>query len=418
MKILISTLGSRGDTQPYLALAVGLQAAGHRVTLTAPRSFVGWIESYGVRAHAVRFDPQQVMQDLTGTRNPLQALRALREVLQTGVMGAMEDCWQPAQEADFLLQTGTGSNALEIAGTRGIPVAFSYLVPMASTRAFPAFLLPFRYSLGGAYNHLTHTLTRRFLWAAMGGPAVNRWRVSLGLPAWRSELEMQKYARRLDAPSLYGYSPMILPRPQDWDEFQHVCGYWFLDPPAGWQPPAELQRFLAVGPAPVYVGFGSMRPKNAEAIARLVIRALELSGQRGILSTGWGSIARLPASRNVLFVEEVPHAWLFPRMAAVVHHGGAGTTAAGLRAGVPNIISPFGGDQYSWAERVVKIGAGLRVARVKRLRPESLSDAIQTAVMDPALRAGAAEMGQVIRAEDGLGRAVEVIERHAFRTRQ
>ena len=412
MKILISTLGSRGDTQPYLALAVGLQQAGHRVTLVAPRRFIEWIQSYGVAAHPVRFDPQDVMQTISKTKNPFQAMRIMREVVNTGVAEAQDDCWQAAQDTDFLLQTGTGMNALEIASKRGIPVAFAYLVPMPPTRAFPMFWLPFRFSLGGSYNYLTHILIQRVLWSGMGGPTTNRWRTRLGLPAWRSEAEMHNYARRLGAPSLYGYSPSVLPKPSDWDDDQHVAGYWFLDAQPNWEPPADLLRFLESGPPPVYVGFGSLSHENPERQTRLALRALELTGQRGALLTGWGGLTRLSAPPNVFFVDNVPHAWLFPRMAAVVHHGGAGTTGAGLRAGVPNIITPFGGDQVAWADLVVKLGVGPHAPGIKQLTAEKLAEAINSAVNDSALRARAAAFGEKIRAENGIARALEIIERH------
>ena len=142
-------------------------------------------------------------------------------------------------------------------------------------------------------------------------------------------------------------------------------------------------------------------------------RALELSGQRGVLLTGWGGITRLSAPPNVFFADNIPHAWLFPRMAAVVHHGGAGTTGAGLRAGVPGIIVPFAGDQYAWADLVVKLGVGPRAPDNKRLTAEKMAEAIQTAVNDAAMRARAAALGEKIREENGIARAVEVIERHA-----
>lgn len=413
MKILISTLGSRGDTQPYLALATGLQQAGHQVTLAAPQRFSEWIQSYGVAAHPLRHNPQAVLQAFGKTGNPIRAMFAIAAVLNSGVIEAMEDGWQAAQETDFLIQAETGANALEAAARRGIPVAFAYLTPMAPTRAFPMFMLPFRFSPGRNYNYLTHILARQILWSSKGGPVANRWRARLGLPGWRSEAQMRNYARSLGAPSLYGFSPSLLPRPVDWDESQHVTGYWFLEAQTAWQPPRNLLRFLESGPPPVYVGFGSMSPDNSEHLTRLVLSALELSGQRGVLLTGWGGLRRLPTPPDVFFVDDVPHAWLFPRMAAVVHHGGAGTTAAGLRAGVPGIIVPFGGDQSSWADLVIKSGVGPPAGAVQRLTPEKLANAIHTAVNDSALRSRAAAMGEKIRAENGIARAVEVVESYA-----
>jgi UDP:flavonoid glycosyltransferase YjiC (YdhE family) len=163
----------------------------------------------------------------------------------------------------------------------------------------------------------------------------------------------------------------------------------------------------------VYLGFGSISLGSPEKKTRLILRALELSGQRGLVLTGWGGLARLPASPGILFVDDVPHDWLFPRMAAVMHHGGAGTTGAGLRSGVPSIITPFASDQYSWAERVVQLGVGPRAPDVRRLTAESLARAIEAAVNNSALRARASALGEKIRAENGIARAVEIVERHA-----
>lgn len=414
MKILISTLGSRGDTQPYLALAAGLQQAGHQVTLVAPHSFTDWIQSYGVQTYPLRFNPHEVMQVMSQNKNPFQALRFMREVVNKGLEEAQDDCWQAAQNRDFLIQSGTGMHALEIAQKRNIPVAFAYLVPMPPTYTFPMFWLPWRFSWGGRYNYLTHIVVRHILWRTMGGPTTNRWRKRLGLPAWSSESQMQKYAHSLGTPSLYGYSPTVIPKPSDWDESHHVTGYWFLDTPPNWQPPPDLVHFLERGPPPVYVGFGSMSVKKPEYQTRLVLQALELSGQRAVLCTGWRGLQSLSAPSHIFFVDDIPHAWLFPQMAAVVHHGGAGTTSAGLRAGIPSLITPFSGDQYSWADLVVKLGVGQQISGITKLTAEKLAQAIQMVVHNPVMRTRAAVLGKTIRAENGIANAVAVIERHAL----
>lgn len=413
-KILISTLGSRGDTQPYLALAVGLQQEGHRVTLTSPAAFAPWIQAYGVGVHPIRFDPQAVMASLTKNKNPFQAMRAMRGVMNTAVPQALVDCWQAAQETDLLIQTGTGSNALEVAAKRGIPVVFAYLVPMPPTRDFPAFMLPMRRSLGGRYNYLSQQWMQRILWMMLGRPTANRWRKQLGLPAWRSRAEMQQFSDQLNAPSLYGYSPSLLPKPADWDTQHHVTGYWFLDNNPDWQPPPDLVRFLQSGTAPVYIGFGSMSHKRPEWQAQVALDALAMSGQRGILATGWGGLQPGSAPPNVFFVEDVPHDWLFAQVTAVIHHGGAGTTAAGLRAGIPSIIAPFGGDQWAWADLVVKAGVGLCVGAGQRLRAKGLAAAIETALTDTTLRHRAKKLGHKIRTENGIVRAVKVIADHVL----
>ena len=420
MKILISTFGVRGDVQPYVALAVGLQRAGHRVTLATSDNFTEWIQAYGVNTHPTRFSMQEYMQKpetqaTLKSRNLIRQIRMMRDMMSQ-IAETPEAVWAAIQDADFVIQSPTGTGALEAASTRGIPAAFASPVPFAPTRAFPSFFLgPLRFSLGAGYNTLTHALMHRLLWTGMGGPMTNPLRKKLGLRAWRSYGELLAHGRSLGTPMLYGFSAHVLPKPADWDEYQRITGYWFLEAQPDWSPHAamDLLRFLDSGPPPVYVGFGSMSQGNPEHQTRLTLRALELSGQRGVLATGWGGIARHAAPPNVLYVDDVPHAWLFPRMAAVIHHGGAGTTGAGLRAGVPSIITAFVTDQAAWADRVVKLGVGPRVPGIKQLTAEKLAEAIQIAVTDSTLRARAMALGEKIRAEDGVRAAVAIIERHA-----
>ena len=422
MKITICTFGSRGDTQPYVALAVGLQQAGHNVTLAASASHhvAEWIRSYGITLHPLRFGLQEFMQKpeqryALKSRNLVRILRDFRSGFETYLAGVMDDCWQASQDAEFLVLGSIASIGVDIANQRNIPLAVVSLQPLfPPTRAFPMFMLPFRLSLGGGYNHLTHTLYMRLGWFFVGG-LLNHWRTtSLGLPPWRSMREMIHALGDQGTPWLYGYSPRVLSKPSDWAENLHVTGYWFLNAQPNWQPPAELLRFLENGPPPIYVGFGSMSNTDPEHHTRLVLRALELTGQRGVLLTGWGAVTRLPTSANVFYADDLPHSWLFPRMAAVMHHGGAGTTAAGLRAGVPSIITPFLLDQHAWADRVAKLGVGIHLADRRRLTAEKLAQAIHTAVTDSALRARAAAFGESVRAENGIARAVGIIERHTM----
>lgn len=418
MRILLTTLGSRGDVQPYLALAGGLQRAGHHPTLAAPESFAGWIQAHGVDVAPLSFNPQEVMQRLGKGGGGFRTLVSMLSLLKTGMQEVQAEVWRAAQATDFLIQSATGLGALETADLRGIPVAFAYLFPFAPTRAFPMFWLPYRVSLGGTYNLLTHNLMARLLWR-FGGAVNNQWRKQLGLKPWRSFHEMMAHAGALHTPFLYGYSPALLPKPVDWDAYQHVTGYWFLDNPEGFQPPADLLRFLEEGPPPIYLGFGSMHAENPTRNTRLALRALELTGHRGLILTGWGGMTTQPASPRVMFVDSVPHEWLFPRVGAVVHHGGAGTTGAGLRAGVPQVIVPFGGDQFAWSELVVRAGIGPKTPGIKKLTAEKLAEAIDKAIHDSTMRAGAATLEEKIRFESGIARAIGIIEQHAndFSTR-
>ena len=421
MKIHISAFGTREDVQPSLALAVGLQQAGHQVTLATSDNYTPWIEAYGVRTHPTRFSIHEYMQRpeiraALKRPNLLRGMALLRDMTRQNA-AAQGEVWPAIQEAECVIEGPTATGALEAYSTRGTPAVFAVPVPFAPTWAFPSFFFGMsRRSFGRRYNRLTHALMHRLLWSTIGAPISDPLRRRLGLRPWRSFAELMAYGRSVGTPWLYGFSPHVLPKPSDWDEHQHITGYWFLEPPPQWQPTPELVHFLESGPPPVYIGFGSMGHGNPEHHTRVALRALELSGQRGLLLTGWGGLTRQSMPPQVFFVEDVPHAWLFPRVAAVVHHGGAGTTGMGLRAGVPNIVVPFASvDQVAWAERVVTLGVGPRASRISRLTAERLAEAITVAVNDAALRARAAALGVAIRAEDGIAQAVETIERHAAR---
>jgi sterol 3beta-glucosyltransferase len=216
-----------------------------------------------------------------------------------------------------------------------------------------------------------------------------------------------------DIPMIYAYSPSVLPRPDDWGPFKQVSGYWFLDGSAAFDPPDELARFLEAGPPPVYVSFGSMIDHERDEVTRLVIEAVESAGQRAILHTGWSELGSDTLPESVIVVDEVPHDWLFPQLAAVVHHGGAGTTAAGLRAGLPTVIVAFFGDQFFWGWRVHELGVGPHWITRRKLKVDNLAEAIGMAVRDEGMRRRAAALGVRIRAEEGVTNAVSMIEKYA-----
>jgi UDP:flavonoid glycosyltransferase YjiC (YdhE family) len=243
------------------------------------------------------------------------------------------------------------------------------------------------------------------------GPFFNGWRKEkLHLP----EIPIGKYPYfqmgGRPQPLFGSYSPIISPKPPDWGDNIHVNGYWFLDPAPDWQPSAQLINFLEAGAPPVYIGFGSMANRAPQKMAQLVQEALELSGQRGIFAAGWGGFDNAHLPDKIFALDSVPHAWLFPRMAAVVHHGGAGTTAAGFRAGVPSVLVPYLGDQPFWAKRVTELGVGPQPIPRRKLTAERLAAAISTATTDQNMRAHAAALGECIRAEDGVARTIEIIE--------
>jgi sterol 3beta-glucosyltransferase len=210
-------------------------------------------------------------------------------------------------------------------------------------------------------------------------------------------------------PVLHGYSEHVLPRPADWPDGALVTGYWFLESDATWQPPDRLRDFLAAGDPPVYVGFGSMAGADPRRLARVVAEATRRAHVRGLLAIGWGGLDAGDLPDSVLAIDEAPHDWLFPRVAAAVHHGGAGTTAAALRAGRPSVICPFIGDQPFWGRRVRALGAGSDPIPQKRLTAENLAAAIREVTTNPAIGRRSRELGERIRGEDGVANAVSAL---------
>jgi UDP:flavonoid glycosyltransferase YjiC (YdhE family) len=210
---------------------------------------------------------------------------------------------------------------------------------------------------------------------------------------------------------LYGYSRHVWPPPGGWDATNHVTGYWFLDAHADWLPPQDLLEFLDAGDPPVYVGFGSMGNRNPAEAAEITLQALQRAGQRGVLAAGWGGLSPAELPESVYMTSSIPHNWLFPRMAAVVHHGGAGTTAAGLRAGIPSIVVPFMGDQPCWGQRVAALGVGPRPIPRRKLTVEALAAAIGQAIHDSQMRQRARQLGENIRDEHGVANAVAIVRK-------
>ena len=278
------------------------------------------------------------------------------------------------------------------------------------TRAFPMIALPGLPP--GELSYFTHWLTtqafRRAIQMGLGrlhraGPGTFDLKLT-----WPFDV-----SQPVQTPLLFAYSPTVLPRPGDWKApYIHITGYFFLEEPETYRPPQGLLDFLAAGDAPVCVTFGSMVNRESERIDAVVRAALARTHQRGIILTGWGGKAPTEHADDVFYVDAVPHDWLFQRCSSVIHHGGVGTTAASLRAGIPTIIVPHAIDQQFWGKRVAAIGAGPEPIDLAHLSVERLAAAFAQA-NSPALRARAHELGCLIRAEDGAGNAVRLIEAHA-----
>ena len=417
MNISILTAGSRGDVQPYVALGVGLKHAGHVVRIPAPEVFRSLISQSGldfVPTHS--FSPQDFIkrrdiQEAVKQGNQIKVLGTLLKESGPMMESMLSEFWDACQGADLIITSGAFFVASEGAEKLGIPWLPALLGPYSSTREFPSPFLSNGPRLGGVYNRLTHILFEQMIWQT-GRSAVNLRRTKLGLSRIPF-LGPFHNIRRQQIPHLLGFSPTVIPKPADWPDTHHITGYWFLDRPSDWQPPATLTKFLEAGPPPVCIGFGSMDTDNPERISRIAIEALALSGQRGILLTGWAGSGIKDLPDSIYQAVDLPHDWLFQHVVAVVHHGGAGTTAAGLRAGKPAIITPFGGDQFFWQTIVTQLGVGPLAPPFKRLTADKLGQIITTVVTNPTMQAKAADIGSRIRAENGIGNAIDAIHQYA-----
>ncbi len=416
MRITLFTIGARGDTQPFVALAVQLMQDGHSVKLAARPDFAGLAADYGVDFEPLGHPYQPFITGAAeasaiGSGHLLNQLRYGLKQRRYVSDQLHQDAWRAAQGAEAIIYKSSWIAGYSIAEKLGIPCAGAMLLPLTPTRAFPSFVFGRGIDRGPLLNRLVWSLTGQVVWQLMrrDDKKLRRELELHPLPFFGPVARQQREAM----PVFYAYSPAVLPPPADWPERIHVTGYWFLDPPPGWQPPADLLNFLQAGPAPVSIGFGSMASRDAEATLNLVLQALELSGQRGVLLSGWAGIGKGRAVPSYVFsAESLPHSWLFPRMAAVVHHGGAGTTGAGLRSGVPSVLTPLAADQPSWARQVYALGAGPAPLPFQTLTAERLAGAIREAVTNPAMRQRAAELGRQIQAEDGLGQTIELFLRY------
>lgn len=413
MKIVLLGFGSRGDVQPLLPVARGLLDAGYTVTLAAGSNFRAWIESRGLAFADIGVDMHQLINSDLGkewienSTSSWQEAKNMKAVMDahSAEMGAglLEICGCADAIISNLPTFGMAQAIAEKYGKRHLRVMLAPLTPSAYADATMIPLIPRRKT---PINRLANYAGIYFIYWIFRD-ALNDFRQQLGLPSWG----YRDFARAWNRmPVLYGVSPLVMPRDESWPPTTVVTGYWFDTPDATWQPPAELAEFLARHPRPVYLGFGSMAAKNPKTTLALLLDALAATGQAGIIYSGWAGLAStedLP--ENVLLIHDAPHDWLFPRMGALIHHGGAGTTAAGLRAGVPATVVAHMADQPYWGRRLYELGMGARPIPRYKLSAARLAQAIQTMLDDPAMPNRAAELGARIRAETGVANAVRAI---------
>ncbi|MEW6086295.1 MAG: glycosyltransferase [Chloroflexota bacterium] len=411
MNVTILTYGSRGDVQPFLPLSLGLMARGHAVKLAAPQRFKDLVEERGISFVPLAGDPEDLSRRLNNVGfNPFKQIREMMNHAVAIGADVARQTDQACREAELIVHTFAHTvGAHTIAREKNIPDVHVQTFPMFTpTGDYPNVTMP-DLKLG-ALNYLSHFAASRISkWTAVFGYEQVRRRA--GLPKRKLYFPFDKDPLRPPMLILCAWSPSVLPPTREWGGNVHVPGYFFFESEVSYQPPPELRKFLDAGTPPVCVSFGSMVNRAAERIDGIVRESLRRTNHRGIILSGWGKVDQ-PSSKDLLYLESAPHDWLLPRCRMVIHHGGAGTTSAGLRAGIPNIVVPFTADQPFWGRRVHALGAGPKPILVGNLSVEKLASAIAEAE-SKAAGEQAGEIGRVIRAEDGVNRAAELIESHA-----
>jgi sterol 3beta-glucosyltransferase len=405
MRIAIVCNDTRGGVQPYVALGQGLARAGHDVRAVAPAEFAPMFESVGVAMVPLSGGKRAAELRSTGVaeRGVIAAMRFMRRELPAQINQWTRETLAACEGVD-VMTGGIGGmvTGLSVAEKLQIPFVETHLQPIGvPTDAYPGVMMPWwpRW-LGSTAMHLSHHLSDRAAWMAFKKPMASARETVLGLTGRPDRMGHQ--------PVLYGFSRHVVPMPAN--EKRFVCGYWSLTSPTPRTPTTALEAFLMRDGPVVSIGFGSMASSNPQQVTDLVLSAVRHAGVRAVLLSGWGGLASLPEADNVWCADDLPHDWLFPRVTAVVHHGGAGTTGAALTAGVPALVIPFAADQPFWGARVAALGAGpVPIARQK-LTAELLASALRRMVDDQPMRARAAELGGLMRCENGVAAAVTHFE--------
>ena len=401
MKVLILAPGTRGDAAPAAGLGQALTADGHEVTVVAGAEQTTLVTEAGCAVVPID-TPMAPPDDTGGIRAYLDALRHYMDAAAGAALSALSVATAPGAGAPFdvMLTNAISPYGHDIAEHLGVPSAAALLQPAEPSAAYPPMVASAR-DLGSVGNRLAGRLAERV--RTPYDPACARVRKELGLPA-ESRAVAQRRRRGAGLPVHHGISPTVLPRPADWSDRLTLDGFWWSPSRPDWEAPAELATFVDAGPAPVVVTLGSLPPGSDTAAQ--IERTLRTSGHRfvlqgDVLRDASGRLADHLGAGRVLHVGDVPHEWLLPRAAAVVHQAGAGVTSAALRAGIPSVTVPMHTDQPFWGRRLVALSAGTAPIPMKRLSAEALTARLDEAMTSAALRDGAARVAKALRAEDG-----------------
>ncbi|KAI1370137.1 glycosyltransferase family 1 protein [Hypoxylon crocopeplum] len=423
LNIVIHVVGSRGDVQPFIALGNALQQCGHRVRLSTHDAFESFVRASGLEFFPVGGDPAELMAYMVNSPNLIPELATLREgavqkkrrMYERILIGFWDSCIKPDPEtyipfvADAIIANPPSFAHIHCAEALGIPVHLMFTMPWSRTGAFPHPLSGIR-SRGknyGKINYASYTAVEFLTWQGLGD-LVNHWKVhTLDLEAVPAT-EGPSLADTLKIPFTYCWSPSLVPSPFDWGSHIDVCGFFFREP-VSYTAPDDLRTFLEAGPSPIYIVFGSIVVSDAKGMLAMILQAVKAARVRAIISQGWSNLVGEESS-DIFYISDCPHEWLFQHVSAVVHHGGAGTTACGLRYGRPTVIVPFFGDQNFWGTVVNEAGAGPPPLPYEFLTSQKLASAIKYCLSQATI--AAARLSHQMATEDGITAAVNSFHHH------
>ncbi len=408
--ITILCSGSRGDFQPYIALAQQLKKLGKDVRITGSKSFESFIHSYGIDVYPIEADIETINVDpkllkaAGSADNPLKMLLAFNKMKDYGIY-MVNDYYSACEGSELIIYHPGCTIGYFAAQKFGIPSVLASPFPLHKTKDYLSVIMYGRTKSNALTKKTSFAMLQGMLWMASKDSVKGFWKKRFGTLPDNFGCPFERHIDKKQ-PAIVSCSNFVFKRPDDWNENIHQRGYWFVEEPCEYTPSDELAAFLNSGDKPVYIGFGSMTTlEKHENLGEMAVEAIIKSGQRGIIC-GMGKPANLPNS--IIAIDSIPHSWLFERVSAVCHHGGAGTTAAGLKAGVPNIIIPFSNDQFAWAHRTYDLGIGTKPIPKKELSSDKLADAIRYALTDKIVE-NSKSLGKKLASENGALECAKIV---------
>ncbi len=419
MRISIVTSGSRGDIQPYIALGKGLKASGHEVKIVTNENFEDFVKSHGLDFYPITVDLRDILESEVGMKllesgYSYKFIKMFSSLMSEHIEILFHQLLDSLEDTEFIIFSAVTFIAYHIAKKKGVKCIAAYLQPVTPTNEFQSIMFPDKLNLLPFYNKLSHYVFQQAIWQTIR-TTINKLMIekleSEKIPFLGdfNKLYTLNQVKKEQLNIVYGYSPYIIPKPLDWSHNIDVTGYWFLNSDKNEKLSPELENFLDTDKKVVYIGFGSMRNRDTNETARVVLNVIKRLDVKAIIMTGWGGFKDLPSDENISVVESVPHDLIFPRMSAVVHHCGAGTTSAGLKAGVPTVPIPFFADQPFWATKLYRLNVASKPIDRKDMNETNLYEALKTTLTDESISKKASYIGKIIRAEDGVKRAVDII---------